>query len=91
LPTHALAEEIPEDDMYFLTQLSIRVRKRLFTSGLKLKIFQQHHPRRSHICVLLITNFLKEKILDKKILAILLQFAKFAKIFSLQNFVSYGM
>ena len=30
------------------------------------------------------------KILHKKILAYLLQFAKFAKIFSLQNFVSYG-
>jgi len=39
---------------------------------------------------ILITNFLKEKILDKKILAILLQFAKIAKIFSLQNFVLYS-
>jgi len=37
---------------------------------------------------ILITDFLKEKILDKKILAILLQFAK---IFSLQNFVSYSI
>jgi len=54
----------------------------------QLKIFQQHHPCHSHICVLLITNFLKEKILGKKILAILLQFTK---IFSLQNFVSYGI
>jgi len=40
---------------------------------------------------ILITNFLKEKILDKKMLAILLQFAKFTKIFSLQNFVLYSI
>jgi len=40
---------------------------------------------------ILITNFLKKKILDKKILVILLQFTKFAKIFSLQNFVSYSI
>ena len=33
---------------------------------------------------------LGRKILDKKILANLFQFVKFAKIFSLQNFVSYG-
>jgi len=39
---------------------------------------------------ILLTNFSKEKILDKKILVILLQLAKFTKIFSLQNFVSYG-
>jgi len=43
-----------------------------------------------HTTYILITNFSKEKILDKKILVILLQFAKFAKIFSLQNFVLYG-
>jgi len=43
------------------------------------------------IAYILITKFLKEKILDNKILAILLQFAKFTKILSLQNFVSYGI
>ena len=31
------------------------------------------------------------KILDKKILANILQLTKFAKIFSLHNFVSYGI
>ena len=52
----------------------------MFASQLRLKIRN-----------FLITNFLKEKILDKKILTILLQFAKFAKIFSLRNFVSYSI
>jgi len=44
----------------------------------------------THMCTayILITNFLKEKILDKKILVILLQFAK---NFSLQNFVLYSI
>jgi len=41
-----------------------------------------------HTTYILITNFSKEKIFDKKILAILLQFAK---IFSLQNFVLYSI
>jgi len=59
----------------------------LFTSSLKLKTDNSTTPstplKRTRTVYILITNFLKEKILGKKILAILLQFAK---IFSLQTF-----
>jgi len=37
------------------------------------------------------TTYILIMFMDKKILVILLQFTKFAKIFSPQNFVSYGI
>ena len=38
-----------------------------------------------------ISQLLGKKILDKKNLANILQFVKFTKIFSIQNFVLYGI
>jgi len=80
LPTHALAEEIPEDGIFSLNS-PFGLGRGCLPVVLNLKYFN-NAIHMAHTTYILITNFSKEKIL-----AILLQFAK---IFSLQNFVSYG-
>ena len=91
LPTQALAEEIHEDGIFALSS-PFGLGKSCLRLIFNLQYFNNaiYSLAHTYTVYFLITIFSMEKILDKKILAILWQSAKFAKIFSLQNFVSYG-
>jgi len=80
-----LAEEIPEDGIFSPFGsgrgcLPVVLNLKYFNNTIHTAHTYTYHIHSNY-------KFLKEKILDKKILVILL---KFAKIFSLQNFVSYS-